>query len=63
MTGPDFYATRMGHAFFERDVPELVKQLALLNKNVEALTEAIANTRVVTNGDPGEADPEPQTDP
>ena len=63
MNGPDFYATRMGHAFFERDVPELVRQLALLNKNVEALTEAIANTRVVTDGDPGEPDPEREKEP
>ena len=34
-----FYKTRMGHQFYERTMPELVKQLARLNELLERLVE------------------------
>ena len=37
-----FYRTRMGQAFYERTVPELVKQLARLNDLLEQLVLQLA---------------------
>ena len=33
----EFYKTRMGQTFYEHTMPELVKQLARLNENLERL--------------------------
>ena len=63
MTDVPFHLTRLGRAFFERDVPELVKQLTRLNENIEALSEAFANIGIVANGDPEEPDHEPENEP
>ena len=37
MSETPFYRTRMGQAFYERTVPELVKQLGRLNDLLERL--------------------------
>ena len=37
MSDVEFYRTRMGHTFYNRDVPELVKQLTRLNDLLEQL--------------------------
>ena len=34
-----FYKTRMGHQFFERTIPALVKQLERLNELLERLVD------------------------
>jgi hypothetical protein len=39
--GPAFFATRMGARFYEATMPELVKQLARLNDNLEALLQRL----------------------
>lgn len=39
MTEVPFHATRMGRTFFERTMPELVRQLAKLNENLERVRE------------------------
>ena len=39
MNETPFYRTRMGSIFFERTVPELVKQLTRLNDILERLAE------------------------
>lgn len=33
----EFYRTMMGKKFYERDFPEMVRQLERLNKNLEEL--------------------------
>lgn len=35
MSGIPFYATIMGHRFYETTMPDLVRELARLNKNLE----------------------------
>ena len=49
--GPEFYQTPMGRRFFESTVPNLVKQLELLNENFTKINEltkevAILNDRM-----------------
>ena len=39
MTEVPFHATRMGRVFFEHTMPELVRQLAKLNENLERARE------------------------
>lgn len=41
MSGPEFFQTLMGHKFYERDFPELVRQLARLNDNLERIAVAL----------------------
>ena len=41
MNGPSFFQTLMGRAFYERDVPALVRELQRLNANLERLTAAV----------------------
>ncbi len=41
MSGPSFFQTLMGRAFYERDVPALVRELQRLNANLERLTAAV----------------------
>lgn len=36
----DFHTTRMGQAFYDRTVPELIRQLQRLNENLERRTTA-----------------------
>ena len=36
-----FHQTRMGHAFYEHTVPELVRQLTRLNAVLERLVECL----------------------
>lgn len=35
--GSDFFRTRMGHSFFQVSVPQLIKELKILNGNLEEL--------------------------
>lgn len=52
MTGPEFHRTQTGAQFFRRDVPELLRQLARLNENLERLTEAVQDhPRTSNEGD------------
>ena len=37
----DFYKTRMGKEFFDRTVPDLVRQIARLNEQLERLMERL----------------------
>ena len=37
---PDFFETRMGRAFYERDVPEIARQLARIAAALERLATA-----------------------
>ena len=39
MSGIQFHETRMGRTFFERDFPELVRQLARMNELLERLVD------------------------
>ncbi len=39
MSETPFYRTRMGQTFYERTMPELVKQLQRLNENLERLAD------------------------
>ena len=39
MTDPGFYETRMGRTYYEHTVPELVRQLEMLNQNLGRLIE------------------------
>ena len=39
MSETPFHQTRMGHIFFERTMPELVKQLTRLNDILERLAQ------------------------
>lgn len=48
MSETPFYKTRMGHQFYERNVPELVKQLKRLNELLERL-----DARFLETGDSG----------
>ena len=41
MTHVPFHVTRAGREFYERHVPELLRQLARLNENLEALARAV----------------------
>lgn len=41
MSDIQFFQTAMGRTFYERTLPELVRELARLNANVERLTAAI----------------------
>ena len=37
MSDVQFFMTQMGRRFYERDIPELVRQLQRLNDNLERL--------------------------
>lgn len=37
----EFFRTHMGHRFYEQTMPELVRQLARLNDNLERLIERL----------------------
>ena len=37
MSDPQFFQTRMGQQFYERTMPELVKQVARLNELLERI--------------------------
>ena len=39
MSETPFFKTRMGHQFYERTMPALVKQLERLNDNLDRLVE------------------------
>lgn len=39
--GPEFFQTLLGRKFYEHDFPELVRQLARLNNNLERITSAL----------------------
>ena len=41
MNEPAFYATRYGRTYYEHQLPELLRQLAKLNENLEDLACAI----------------------
>lgn len=47
MTGPQFHETRRGQLFFERDLPELIKQLRRIADAI-----SILGTRAPTPPDP-----------
>ena len=37
--GSDFFRTRMGHAFFNASIPQLINELKRLNDNLELLSK------------------------
>ena len=39
MSEPQFFQTRMGQRFYERDVPEFVAQLKRLNDTLERIAQ------------------------
>ncbi len=41
MSGPEFFQIRMGREFYERTMPELVRQLQRLNELLERLTQRL----------------------
>ena len=51
---PEFFQTVMGHRFYERDVPALVRQLARIADGLERLADA---------REPGPAAPEHEPKP
>ena len=59
MTGPQFFETRMGRIFYERDVPALVKALERIGDLLERVAEAkVTRTQPrpevqADTGDPG----------
>ncbi len=44
MSETPFFRTRMGQAFYERTMPELVKQIARLNELLEQLVRQLDPT-------------------
>ena len=42
MSGPAFFQTVMGNRFFEHTMPELVRQISELNKNLITLNTSLA---------------------
>lgn len=46
---PDLHETRMGHKFFEGDIPNLIKQHEELNKEVAEIKEAIKELNFTLN--------------
>ena len=44
MSETPFFKTRMGHQFYERTMPELVKQLERLNELLERLTKRLGGS-------------------
>ena len=52
MSEVPFHATRMGQRFYEHTVPELVRQIALLNENIERLVSAAEKIPTTPTGDP-----------
>ncbi len=50
----EFHATRMGHRFFEHTVPELVRQRARLNDNLERLSRVPTQRRIEDDDDQDE---------
>ncbi len=57
MSHPPFHVTRLGRTYYEHQVPELLRQLARLNTNFEAMTAALARTDA-TSDDRAEPDSE-----
>ena len=41
MNEPQFFQTRMGQQFFERTMPELVKQIARMNELLERIATGL----------------------
>jgi hypothetical protein len=58
MSDTPFHQTRMGHTFFEATMPNLVRELARLNANVERLL-AVAE---VEGSKAAPADPDSEDD-
>lgn len=58
MNGPQFWQTIMGRTFVEHTMPNLVKQLARLNDNLERILAQ--PTREATDTRNPESDKEPQ---
>ena len=61
---PEFFHTAMGRRFYERDVPELVNQLARIADALERLTTTPSTAPASAEGeDPRDADAaEPRTE-
>jgi len=52
-----FYLTRMGREFYDRTMPDLVRQLIRLNNNLErALAAAERNTKAESGKAPSDAE-------
>ena len=41
MSSNEFYRTKMGHIYFERTLPELVRQITRLNELLERLVDRL----------------------
>ncbi len=48
-----FHLTQMGHDFYERTMPSLLRELARLNENLERLTGPTAPEPAADGEDPG----------
>lgn len=55
MNEPQFFQTRMGQQFYERTMPELVKQLKRLNELLERIAGAIELSGETAGHDEAEA--------
>jgi len=54
MSETPFYKTRMGQVFYERTMPELVKQLERLNNNLERFIAALPGDVMDSGRDRGD---------
>jgi len=61
MIGPQFFETRMGRAFYEHTVPELVRQPDRLNENIERSQEVAEQPMTPVQGDEHDRDEEKNT--
>ena len=52
MTDVPFHVTRMGARFYEHTLPELVRQIERLNRNLERLAEAATRDNPHLQGEP-----------
>lgn len=61
MSGPQFFQTQMGKSFYDHTMPELVRELKRLNRNLEtsfAVVIKLAERAVKKMGGGGDVDPE-----
>jgi hypothetical protein len=62
MSDVPFHTTRMGQRFYEATLPALVREVELLNENLERLVEAVREKRENEPEEP-RAEPDRETEP
>ncbi len=50
----EFFKTRMGQRFYESTLPKIAEELERLNRNLEALVEALTAKETGTEAEPPE---------